>query len=329
MLIVLEGPDGGGKSSLAAALAEHWQSPAWCQSSRVIHTGPPADPSLSALVEYQLPFTGEPLASEAFSQKALVILDRWHAGDAIYGPLYRGFSRLTPEAMLHTEMVLQSLGAVRAMCLPPLEVIQRRVARDGDDYINQKDLPVIWEQYRDHAERHGWFVIDGAHDPVFWSHRTTSRLASLALRQAPLAGRLHSASAGTYTGSVEPLVIFAGERLGGSAAAREKHAAFTRPFTPVTGGGSSSYLLAAILAAGDGIVNKCGLVNACHPGADLPQLRDELPSARWVALGANASEKLTEDGVAHATVPHPQYVKRFHYGSLSEYAAELAAAARS
>lgn len=323
MLIVLEGPDGGGKSTLATALAERFAQEPGTQS-RVIHTGPPSDPSRCPFDEYEVALND--LMPEILSPDHLVVLDRWHAGDPIYGPRYRGFSRLTPEGSMHVEMTLRSLGAVRVMCLPNLDTVTERVRRDGDWYIDPADLPRIHAEYFRYGRRYRWrFAGNDADDRDGWSDFTVKHLLASARRRRIMAGRIADLTAGTYTGSPWPLVIFVGDQVGASAQTRPE---ITRPFTPITRGGCSNHLLRALMMAGDDIVNRCGLVNAYHPGVDLTGLAALPHGAHWVALGVNAAKALADAGIDHDRAPHPQFAWRFRSYDVDGYAAELVHAAR-
>jgi thymidylate kinase len=326
VLIVLEGTDGGGKTTLAAALKAHWEKfgPAASQfgptaAAVVIHTGPPADPHLSPFEEYELPFQyGGSFLSQVLRRDSLIILDRWHVGDIVYGPAYRGYSRLTPAGMLHCEMTVSSLGAAKVICSPPLEVVQKRVANDGDDYIRQDDLPRIHAAYLEHAKAYNYIVVTGEEDPetlisdLFYAAERHSRAASLAW-----------ATAGTYTGALHPRVIIVGDELG----PRNGGSRFQRPFTPFMPG-AATWLLDAMLAAG--LRNDVGMINAHHPGLDLSYLSSLFtPSPRWVALGSRASTALASHGIVHSRIHHPQFSRRFRHAHFDEYVADLKAAAGS
>lgn len=322
MLILLEGPDGGGKSTLAEALCTVWGSSGTRDEFHLIHTGPPDPPDRCIFEEYELQL--DALAERCVSSGELVIMDRWHLGDPVYAR-YRAIpkNRTTPAGVLHIDMAISALG-VKVMCLPPLKVIQERVARDGDWLISQDDLPRIHAEYATMADLYGYIVPNWQLDPSV----AAKSLIRRAFGRAHLAAPLWTASAGTYIGSTQPNVVFAGDELGGST---EKGTClgFRRPFTPKLPGSCSEWLLRALLAAGNGIVSNCGLVNANQPGVGLAKLRQLTPSARWVALGQRSARALESAGISHRVEQHPQYARRFRHSDLAGYAAELAAAAEA
>lgn len=308
MLCLLEGPDGGGKSTLAQQLAS-------MAIATIIHTGAPDPPGRCPFTEYEASLDAEPLASRVTSASHLVILDRWHAGEAIYGPLYRGTTRYTPAGMLHTEMVLDSLGAVKIMCLPPLETVQERIRQRGDSYIDQRHLPQIWDAYLRHAEEHRYSLIGNRVESTALAVLLTAR------GRHTLSALLAAHSARTYTGSLAPSVIFAGDQ--GNTGPRGRRD-LPRPFTPLPGS-SGEWLLDALIAgkmAGD-----CGIVNVNHRGVDVNSIHELAGRPRWVALGGRASRTLSEKGIPHAAVPHPSYAKRFTHGRHHEYTLRLREAA--
>jgi hypothetical protein len=323
LLIIEEGSDGGGKTALANTVRDAWLAAGNSPGSvQITHKGPPDDPHSCPFLEYEVALDREPLNSFALSLDKLLILDRWHIGDKIYGPRYRGYARYTPAGMLHTELALSSLGAVKVLCSPPLETVQKRVADRGDDYIDQEDLPRIHAEYITHAETYGYYFIDGLQD----QDSAVKHLLSDTFFKTGVAQSLAAASAGTYTGPLFPYAVFVGDELGGNALrASGRFGEYMRPFTPVTPDTSSEWLLDAFLKCG--IVNTAGLVNAHHPGVNLAALAKLLPGARWVALGARASTALDGFGIEHARVHHPQFERRFRHTYHDEYAARLAEAA--
>jgi thymidylate synthase len=316
LLIVLEGTDGGGKSAAASALQDEWLAAGHLPDSIITqHFGPPEDPHQNPLEEYVLPLDQPPLSEMIASHRALVIFDRLSVGDVIYGERYRGYMRFTPESLLHCEMTLSALGALKVVLSPPLEVAQQRVAERGDDYIENDDLPRIHDAYLTHAAEYGWLVPDWQLSPDILAKALLNRAWGLTV----LASHLSQPSQGTYTGDLTPDLILVGDEVG--IIKTLGPFTLTRPFTPVTGHGCSEWLLSATREAG--IMNKVGLVNAYHPGIDLTELARVRPSAKWVALGVRASRALAAHDIKHVQLHHPQYEMRFNHKRRSEYAAQL------
>jgi hypothetical protein len=263
-----------------------------------------------------------------------VICDRLHLGDGVYARYQPSKKpRLSDAATAHLELALSSLGALKVMCLPPLSIIQERVAKDGDDFIDQSDLPRIHREYEELASRLGYLQPVHTLGPSYVARSLISRTWKLQELAEPLA----ATSAGTYTGALKPAVIFAGDQLGGSEETRASRPPFTRPFTPARGAASSKWLLDALMAAthhlpygimtpwnaggGDASI---GIVNVNHSGVDVSHLAKLSSGARWVALGGEASSVLASHGISHHTAWHPQYARRFKYAQFHEYAEQLA-----
>jgi hypothetical protein len=325
VLILLEGGDCSGKSTLAKAIASRWLAKladgSASSPASLIHKGPPDPPDRCPYQEYEGYLDGN--AARLMDSGELTIFDRWHAGEQPYGTLLRGKSRLGDAGMLHIEMALSSLGAEKVICSPPLSVVRQYFAERGDDLVRASQLPAIHAWYASHAARYGYMVRSTDEG----QEQFISELLESAARKSTRARQAAKATAGTYTGSLTPSCIVAGDQLGGDPeTAGDPRRAFSRPFTPSTSFTSGEWLMSAICKAG--LYGNLGLVNVNHPGVDMPWLAKVVfPDARWVALGANASKELKSHGIQHTRVAHPSWAKRFRHDSHDEYAAELKAAA--
>jgi Fe-S cluster biosynthesis and repair protein YggX len=131
--------------------------------------------------------------------------------------------------------------------------------------------------------------------------------------------KLGLGTASSYIGPDEPEFILVGDQRS------DKHLGHRAAFTPYPGT-SGEYLFRALnRALREDWPEHVGLLNA-EP--DLLALDEHLrlcldrlePTPRALALGRNASAALTAQGILHGTVPHPQFVRRFHQSSLTEYA---------
>jgi thymidylate kinase len=132
MLIIVEGPDGVGKTTLVESIADY------TSGVHVLHRGPPVgDP----LVEY----TFEDL--DDYHWSGIWVCDRWHWGELVYGPYYRGRSELGWSGFRQVDDYLLSKGAVIAYLTEPVETLAERVAGRGDDYIKVDDLPYLVGAY--------------------------------------------------------------------------------------------------------------------------------------------------------------------------------------
>lgn len=140
MIILLEGPDGAGKSTLRDELirvhAEEGRG-----GSAIWHRGP---------------FTAEHGPWEEYARDLLqltpnpdwlVVMDRWHLGELVYGPLLRGASRLSLAQARWLDSLLRDRGAVYVHTYAPSPVLMKRLAERGDDLIDPHLLPKINNAY--------------------------------------------------------------------------------------------------------------------------------------------------------------------------------------
>lgn len=319
MLICLEGSDYAGKTTLANEICAAY---APYGGTEIIHTGPPPDPHASPFQDYEKPFDDDKeLRAKVLSDNFLVVLDRWSAGDRIYGPRYRGFARFTDGGELHTEMALSSVGAVKVLCSPPLNVLLERVKlRGGDDYVDTDDLPRIHAEYLSYGTRYGYYFFGlQDYDAVIPHFIKTAQYDVRRARQ------LAEASDGTYTGSLYPQVIFAGDELGGTDEDVKRRGGYTRPFTPISPVTSGEWLMDAIYKAG--FLTTSAIVNVNHPGVNAGDIASLSPDSCWVALGARASTTLNAYSIPHHQVNHPQFERRFRHNAHDAYVTSLKHAA--
>lgn len=311
MLIVLEGPDCGGKTTLARELLAAHGGPGHRE-----HAGPPADPPPCAFTEYESALDEPGLRARIADPGYLVVMDRWHVGEAVYGPLWRGRSRLDAAGLLHVENSLLGFGAVRVACLPSYSALQIRFLSRGDDRTQVSELPWIHAEYAAHARRFGYQIVDGTEERAL----LVADLLAGAVGAARRAALVQRAASRTYVGPfVHPRALLVGDER--NAGPRPD---LRRPFTPVNGLGCSRWLWDAVLATGEH--RAVGAVNSNEPGVDLRWLWAELSFPNLVALGGRASRRLTALGLGHRTIYHPQFAKRFKNKRFDEYVASLTAA---
>ena len=309
MLITIEGPDCGGKSTLTQQLIEAAAERGWL--GQRVHKGPPA-PDADPFTEYESVLDVEPLRGLIDSDHHLVVMDRWHVGEAIYGPLWRGHSRLSTAGLAHVEASLDALGAVRVMCLPAYHELQARFLTRGDDLTKFDELPRIHAEYQAHAERFDWIVLTGLE-----GRRTTLQgLLEVAWNRHVRALNVVHRSQRTYVGPLWPSFLLVGDERN-----HRPRPDLTRPFTPVNGAGCSQWLWDAVIATE--YHTEVGLINSNETDVDVRQLWRELDEPNVVALGSKASARLTMAGVVHRTAHHPQFAKRFRNKNFDGYVASL------
>jgi hypothetical protein len=293
LIIVLEGPDGAGKTTFAEQLQRFyaWQN----RIVTVVKKGPPVDSD--ALTEYLVPLV------HYVDTKDILICDRWHLGELVYGPMLRKKSRLTPEQSAYIEMVLNSLGChfihVTAFTHRLEEVWDQR--SDEDDIITREQLKEIREEYISlMLDRPHWVTLDNLHV----NNASEANRDFLQLPSSPMPGR--------YVGPPRPHVLLIGDIRGDTD--------LPWPFVPYLAT-SGHWLMSAMLKA-DVLTQWVGIVNGneLEPHI-LSRLWRQLGQPPVVTLGRNAESawKEAESGESYRYLTHPQYSRRFEHNTKLSY----------
>jgi hypothetical protein len=311
MIIILEGSDGAGKTTLAARLK------ARMPDAIELHSGPlRSDP----FTEYE-----ERLAD--WDGVTPIIADRWHIGELVYGPIFRGESKLDVVGRWHIDAFLVARGAMVVYLCPPLELIADRVAARGDDMVDVTHLPAIYDTYET--------AISSDVMPTMHVGCTDPENCTGHDHKIPLVEEIvedaysrwlhtnHLRRFTTYIGSSAPDYLILGER-------RNDPEAYHAAFVP-TGATSGRFMLEHLLPV-LGSETSIGIANACEE--DVYELWCSLARPPIVALGNAAYEaacrSLHERGltgrVPLGAVPHPQYIRRFHNKSGALYARTIISA---
>lgn len=290
MLIIVEGADGVGKTSLINRIAESIHA-------EVLHRGPlkrdPIDEYARDIQHYR-PGRGR-----------TILCDRWHLGEKLYGPLLRGESRLTREVEAHVEKVLQARGALMIVLTDKVEDVKYRLGARGDDLITSSHLDQLVPGYERAA-------IDSALVNVLHSGIPTAKTVAHWMRTASaleLGAEHYLGGFTTYVGPPRPQFLLVGEKRHGEPPYPDEAA-----FTPGNVN-SGRFLLGALSKR---VLRYSGLINALEDdvAAFLQRQNHRIPV---VALGRSAERNLRENGVECSSVPHPQYVRRFHHRAQAEY----------
>lgn len=140
MIICLDGVDGTGKSTLAKNIV------------KAIENKYPDD-----VVIYK---HATQIKDDVYSEYANLfmdyipgggvhyVLDRWHIGEEIYGPLFRGKSAFDKVSFRWMELFLASKGMRTWLLTHPENVIQKRLKDRGEDFISPEQVEFIQSEYQ-------------------------------------------------------------------------------------------------------------------------------------------------------------------------------------
>lgn len=297
---IFEGPDGGGKTTLAERWARYYARVADREPLRLNH-GP------------YLGKSGDHIATEYLRDLLIgehpVLVDRSWPSEGVYGPTVRGVDRLMIAHRRVFERVALSAQAVVVVCLPPYERCKAAyLARKELEYLeSDEQLREVYGRFAAYVSLTQYHVV-----PTFKYDYTAepSRAAYIDLVEnlRPLRNR------GPGVGHWRPgeATLMVGEQV------NEPTSAAPLPFCSWHAGGCSAWLAEQLETFG---VSERELywVNALDPcgretegGTWLEKLRPK----RVVALGVLAAAWCKRNVVSVADVrevPHPQWWKRFKH----------------
>jgi hypothetical protein len=132
MLILIEGADGVGKSTLAGTIVG-------ITGAAIEHRGPPTARTL--FLEYT------ELINAYDPQTDDLVCDRWHWGEMIYGPLFRGGTDMTPDDLREIETVLLRKGAVMVHLTGVTAAVRARLEERGETRLPLDELGFVLRAY--------------------------------------------------------------------------------------------------------------------------------------------------------------------------------------
>ncbi len=283
-LIVVEGIDGSGKSYLVNQLSNAMEN-----DVTVLHRGPLKKHPLEEYV-LALTKTHDP-------RDSTTLCDRWHLGELIYGPLYRGASRLTPAMHLYVEHVLDSMGAVKLLMMPEFPVVERRITSRGETFLQPQHRRLVYDAYQEVANLHqGWQVIPGGVNPA-----GLTATVSLAVERAQKASE-HRSCAPSYVGTLRPKALFLGHEPSRNPL-RPRHSTAM----PTYVGTFSEYLHLACISAG---IENFGIADPSTTA--IRRAWEVLGEPVIIPIGSRAQRKMEDEGftpdlVLNGRIPQAPY----------------------
>lgn len=309
MLIALEGCDLTGKTTLAEEILKVASDDA---TKAIIHFGPPKD---KPIYEY-----GEVLQNYD-PRYSHVVLDRFHWGDQVYGPLYRQDDplRLTAEEFKWLELVMQAKGGITIHTTGIPALILERALERGEDYIRLTidDISDIVKSFGEVMQRKDTVTYRGtfSFDPNAGGVNYTGEdIIALAEMRLPSAKRVASVTDEIIGDVTNCNALMVGE-------SPSDHR-LRLPFAPRPGS-TGEFLFKSLRALGAGNIALANATKSDGSEEDLMSLWMMLEKPSVVALGSVAHLRLDALGIDHGWVQHPAFAKRMHPKRRPRYAAAL------
>jgi hypothetical protein len=319
MIIILEGPDCSGKSTLAGRLIESLRRAEPDADVRYLHSGPPTEHPLD---EYT-----DPLRSYRPGTGVHYVCDRWHVGEHVYPRVTGRRTDMTEDVRAWLELFLRSRGALLVHCDARDEhLLDCAVARDDEpgEVGRVPTAAALFRRYVAGTTLLPSLVVDVS-DPDRPDYvDTVDEVVGYAAREARAAAPL--APYVTYVGPSRPTLLLVGDRRG-----TPRHDIRTfgdlPAFVPATGT-SGAYLMSTLTleplrVPTHGVqLRDVGLVNACDVD-DVRACWETVGRPTVVGLGVNARRALRAAHVPHRPAVHPQYQRRFLHHNRGTYLRQL------
>lgn len=295
MLLLIEGVDGTGKSTLAERLEAALSGFHRFDNVSLRHCGPLKQ---NPLDEYERDLDGY---RPGFGLH--VIYDRHLIGEDVYGPLYRDASAMDTAQRWHIEAYLNARGAVLVHLTHNLEVLADRHIESGEDFLKLSDLGLAAKRFQRVVSSSRILHKVELTDPTEQDEHQLTILGAWAEHDVVALAKFP-----TYVGRPKPKYLLLGERRGGTDPQRYE-AAFV-PHRDTSG----HFLIDALPAH---IADDVGIANACEE--DVPALWLALGRPRVAVLGVEAHKALRGVDIRYGRAPHPQWVRRFAHGARQHY----------
>lgn len=280
-LIILEGPDGAGKTTLAKD-SKHLE---------YIHFGPPPKGKDGAWHQYYR------LLEDLWDnpRSGGMIVDRFIYGEMIYGPLLRGGTDLTWAHIRMLERIIMGMSGLLVICLPPYDIIKHNWQENIDDELikDEADLWAVYVHYQDLLGDSLRMLPRKLHD--FTNiHRERVYGSSIFPNKGPGIGLFAPGN-----------VLLVGEQI------NTKRGKEGWPFVAPD---SSSLWLAEQLEQAGIPEHRLYWINSVtnHTATD-HRFIDELEPSMIVSLGGKADMWCRHHKLDHKNVTHPQWHKRFRH----------------
>lgn len=309
MLIICEGPDCVGKSTLAVRFTKDLERRSNRGGVKLLHRGPPTrhplDEYVVPLLGYR-PFTGRHL-----------ICDRWHWGEAVYPQVFCRSTLLDDAVRYYIELFLLSRGAYVVHVSGPEDRTTRCIEHRGDPLVNVDSVKLMHSLFED-CERmslNPFVRVDGyeVYDDALTYMNVIERAGTLGRHVT----RLRDFT--TYVGPPNPKLLLLGDVRGKTVPTCDDLRPAFMPYPSTSGHYLLTQLTRGLLIPQ---LREIGIANACDVD-DARELWLNLGRPFTVALGRHAAKATA--GWANHSVAHPQYIRRFHNGRGMAYVHDIIA----
>lgn len=286
MIVILEGPDGAGKTTLAHELCERYQL-------EYRHDGPP-----TATSPHPLELYGAILQADRGQR---VVWDRFAMGERVYGPILRDGDRFGDDGWRILNRLFSAAGATQVLCLPSYDMCHAAWSSGRDELFTDETIfKRTYDRYVQLYDPKTMFRYDHQ-NPV-------ARIDLYGLLE--LADEMRAELPLHVIGSPVARYLFVGDRGSNPEALSPDLAFFST-------NGCSRYLTRALDIAGFK-ETEVAFMN-CYNHA-LQNFMNVPTGMKVIALGNIARQICHIQGVEHGFAPHPQYWRRFHYNDVESYA---------
>lgn len=123
MIIILEGPDGSGKTTLANKIKDQ-------TGYTLLHRSHSTDANAKSLFDEY---------AQVLKSGKNCIMDRSWYSEMVYGPVMRKVSAISYPQMYELEKLAAKYGAIVIHCTAPESVLWKRCLRRGEDYVTKRE----------------------------------------------------------------------------------------------------------------------------------------------------------------------------------------------
>lgn len=300
MLIIVEGADGAGKSTLIAQLLDRI---ATLDPTAKIHTRHCVAPTEHPLTEYEAP-----LYDYRPGRDEHIIYDRHFVGEWVYPKIFNRPTFADVASWRHITAFLASRGALLIHVAPPATELRRRIEQRGDDNITPKLTLDASQLFYD------VLTLTRPLTMMFHNGSTSPSVRDLVNEARGLETEaVHLNDFTTYVGPTKPAFLLLGDmrhHLRHDVTSPVARADLSPAFVPFPGT-SGHYLLSHLPRS---IFTVCGFANACDVD-DITRLVRRLDEPRVVTLGQHATATASVLGNSRwcRSAPHPQFIRRFYH----------------